>query len=86
MYIDNLVLSSRNLKALKWLKNKLMREFNIKDLGEVKKIIRWEITRKKDIFKIDQKRYIQDLLESKRMTSYYPTILLVKTGSTFILN
>lgn len=58
MYIDNLVLSSRNLEALKWLKNKLMREFNIKDLGEVKKIIRWEITQKKGILKIDQKRYI----------------------------
>lgn len=39
VYIDNLVLGSKSLKALEWLKNKLMREFNIKDLEEVKKII-----------------------------------------------
>lgn len=30
----------------------------MKDLGKAKTIIRWEITYKEDIFKIDQKRYI----------------------------
>lgn len=39
VYIDDLVLKSKNLKALEWLKDQLMKEFNIKNLGEVKTII-----------------------------------------------
>lgn len=86
VYIDNLVFGSKSLKTLEWLKNKLIKEFNIKDLGKVKKIIRWEITQEKGIFKIDQKGYIQDLLESKKMTLCHLIILLVKAGSILILD
>ena len=63
-----------------------MSEFNMKDLREAKKIIGWEITREKDIFKIDPKRYIWDLLEFKGMISYNATVLLVKAGSTLVLD
>lgn len=37
-----------------------MKKFNIKDLGEAKTIIKWEITQDflVKILKIDQKRYI----------------------------
>lgn len=54
-----------------------MKEFSIEVLGKAKIIIGWEITRdfSAGTLKIDQKRYIQDLLESKRMISCYPTIL-----------
>ena len=58
VYVDNLALGSKSLEALEWLKNELMKEFNIKDLGEAKKIIGWEIIREKSILKIDQKEYI----------------------------
>ena len=60
----------------------------MKDLGEAKKIIRWEITRdlKAGTLKINQKGYIRDLLESERMTSCYLTVLLVKAGSTLFLD
>ena len=65
-----------------------MKEFNMKDLGEVKTIIGWEITQ--DLatvtLKIDQKGYIQDLLESKGMTSCHPTVLPVKAGSNLFLD
>ena len=88
VYIDNLALASRSIKALEWLKDQLMNEFNMKDLSEAKKIIGWEITRdlKADTLKIDQKRYIQDLLESEEMTSCHRSILLVKAGSTLFLD
>lgn len=66
IYIDNLALGSKSLKALEWLKNKLMKEFNMKNLRKAKKIIEWKITKKKSILKIDQKRYIQVFLESKK--------------------
>ena len=63
-----------------------MSEFNMKDLGEAKKMIGWEITREKSIFKINQKGYIWDLLESEGMTLYHATILPVNAGSILILD
>ena len=79
MYIDDLALGLRSTKALEWLKDQLINEFNMKDLGEAKKIIGWEITRdlKARTLKIDQKEYIQDLQESEGMTSCHPTVLPV---------
>ena len=65
-----------------------MKKFNIKDLGEIKTIIGWEITRELAIstLKIDQKGYIRDLLEFEEMTSCHHTVLPVKAGSTFFLD
>ena len=56
----------------------------MKDLGEAKAIIEWEITQniEAETLKIDQKGYIQDFLESDGMGSYHPTIFLVKAGLT----
>lgn len=57
VYVDDLLLESRSVEALKWLKDLLMREFSMKNLGEAKTIIGWESTR--DLaartLKIDQK-------------------------------
>ena len=39
MYVDDLVLGSRSLNALEWLKDQLINKFNMKDLGEVKTIM-----------------------------------------------
>ena len=88
VYVDDLVLGSRSFKALEWLKDQLMKEFNMKDLEEVKTIIGWEITRDFAIgtLKIDQKRYIRDLLKSEEMISCHPTVLPVKAGSTFFID
>ena len=88
MYVDKLAVSLRSIKALEWLKNPLMNEFHMKDLGEAKNIIGWEITRdlKEGILKIDQKEYIRHLLESKTITLYHLTVLPVKAGSTLFLD
>ena len=53
-----------------------MKKFNMKDLNEAKTIVGLEITRNfsAGTLKINQKRYVQDLLEFKGMTSYHPTV------------
>ena len=48
IYVDYLILESKSLEMLEWLKNQLITEFNMKDLGKVKTIIEWEITHKED--------------------------------------
>ena len=86
VYVDDQALGSRSLKALEWLKNELIKEFNMKDPREAKKIIGWKITREKSILKIDQKGYIRNLLEFEGMISCHSIVLPVKAGSTLVLN
>lgn len=60
MYINYLVLGSKSLKVLEWLKNHFIKELNIENLEKIKKIIGYKT--KQDLIantlKIDQKRYI----------------------------
>lgn len=65
-----------------------MKEFSKKDLRKAKKIIRQEIIQDiiVEILKINQKKYIQDFLESKKITSYCPTIFSVKARSSLFLD
>lgn len=83
VYVDDLLLGSRGYDALEWLKDELTKEFQIKDLGEARMIIGWEITRDLEAgtLKIDQKGYIRDLLEAEGMTSCHPTVLPIKAES-----
>ena len=65
-----------------------MKEFNIKNLDEAKTIVRWEIISDflAKTLKFNQKKYVQDLLESKRMTLYNPIVFWVKVCSWLFLN
>ena len=60
----------------------------MKDLGEAKIIIRWEITRDFQVgtMKINQKGYIRDLLKSEGMSLCYLTVLPMKAGSSLTLD
>ena len=53
-------------------------------MGEAKTIIGWEITRDLQVgrMKIDQKGYIQDLLESEGISSCHPIVLPMKAVSS----
>ena len=44
VYVDDLAFASQSQDGLNWLKNHLIQEFNIKDLGKAKTIIGWEIS------------------------------------------
>lgn len=65
-----------------------MKKFQMKDLGEAKIIIGWEIIRVMEagMLKINQKRYIQDLLEARKMISYHATVFFIKAGSFIYIN
>lgn len=43
VYIDDIMLAANCKDAIQWIKDQLMGEFNMKDLGEAKTIIGWEI-------------------------------------------
>ena len=83
MYIDDFLLASNTIDTLQTLKDKLVKEYKMKDLGKVKTIIGWQITRDAatHIMKIDQSAFIRDLVIEEGLTECIANIIPMKVGS-----
>jgi hypothetical protein len=65
LYVDDMLIASRSRTAVDRLKRQLSAEFEMKDLGEVKKILGMEIVRdrKEGRVTLTQKQYLQKVLQ-----------------------
>ena len=65
LYVDDMLIASRSRSAIDALKRDLSSEFQIKDLGEAKKVLGMEITRDRRSGKVSltQKGYLQKVLQ-----------------------
>lgn len=70
MYVNNFLLASTTMTTLKLVKQLLAKEYNMKDIGEVKTIITWQIMRDSAIgtIKIDQSVFIKNLVMEENLT------------------
>lgn len=77
VYVDDMVIASKDINELNNVKRKLQSEFEIQDLGQITDIlgIRVEREGKTGSLKLSQQKYVQELLEKFKMT-------LAKTVST----
>ena len=66
LYVDDMLIAFKNSAAIDRLKNQLSSEFEMKDLGEVRRILGMEIERdrKKGKFTLTQKGYLKKILKS----------------------
>lgn len=71
------------MKLLDEVKKLLATECDMKDLGEVKTIIGWQVTRDMvaDTIKIDQSAFVRDLVIKKGLTDCNANVILMKAGS-----
>ena len=83
IYVNDIIIASNCDKAKDKIKMQLSQEYQMKDLGEVKKIIGWKIIQdtKAKTLMINQKQYIRDLLYEEGMLSCNAVILPMKAGS-----
>ena len=83
VYVDDFMLASNNTTALEKLKIELANEYEVKDLGEARTIIGWNITRDlaKKTLKVDQSSFIRDLLEEEGLTDCNAPNIPMKAGS-----
>ena len=74
LYVDDILLASRSMKAVKGLKRALSIEFEMKDLDPVKMILRMEICKNmfKGVLHLLQEEYVHKLLERFRMEKAKP--------------
>ena len=70
------------MAILEALKKFLSKEYNTKDLGEVKTIIGWQISRDTaaGTMKIDQSAFNRDLVIEESLTDYNATVIPMKAG------
>ena len=71
LYVDDILVACKSREAIEVLKNLLRFEFEMKDLGLLKKILGMEIKRdrSKGIMFLSQEKYMRRVLETFRMTS-----------------
>lgn len=83
VYVDYFLLAAKYRKSLDWIKESIKNEYNVKDLGNVKTIIGWQVTRNWDAgtLKIDQSAFIRDLLEEENLTDCNSVNIPMKAGS-----
>lgn len=84
MYVDDFLLAPNTITTLNAIKKLLAKEYNMKNLGKVKIIIAWQVTRDivAHIMKIDQSALIRDLVIKKRLTKYNVNVILIKARSS----
>ena len=83
VYINDFLLASNIIKNLDKLKAALSNAYNVKDLGEVKTIIGWQIIKDHvaQIMKIDQPAFIQDLVMEENLSNCNANVVPIKARS-----
>ncbi|KAE8721388.1 hypothetical protein F3Y22_tig00016106pilonHSYRG00031 [Hibiscus syriacus] len=79
LYVDDMLIATKNMDDVIGLKTLLSQEFDMKDLGAAKKILRIEICRDKDSRKLwlSQRGYVEKMLERFTMSSAKPVSTLL---------
>lgn len=65
--VDDFLFVAKYQKLLNQIKKKLKKEYNVKDLGNIKMIIEWQMTQNVSAMKIDQLVFICNFVEDKSM-------------------
>jgi len=82
LYVDDLLITGNNESALIAVKAQISTRFQMKDLGEVSNLLGMNVTRnrREGWLKIDQERYIQDILKRYNMEDCHPTVTPANPG------
>jgi len=69
VYVDDILLGSKDLSSINWFKEEFGKIFKIKDLGETNHILGVRVTRDRRLrtIKLDQSHYVQEVLGQYQM-------------------
>ena len=83
IWVDDLLIASKNGRDIAAVKAQLAGEFEMKDLGELKHFLGMNITRTNDRISIDQSGYIRQILERYGMSNSKPVSTPLAPGARF---
>ena len=72
VYVDDIVIIGNNDGEIQKLKGFLAKEFEVKDLGNLRYFLGMEVARSKKGISVSQRKYVLDLLEETGMSDCKP--------------
>lgn len=72
IYVDDILITGNNLQEMKRLKSFLLKQFRIKDLGDLKYFLGIEFSRSKKGLFMSQRKYALDILQDAGLTGARP--------------
>ena len=82
IYVDDLLIFSKSISMVKWIKEEIGKRFPITDLGEVKSILKIRVTRDRNMrtISLDQSQYCAEVLERYGMQDSAPVATPMEPG------
>jgi len=81
VYVDDIILTGDDIVEMSRLKQNLAKEFEIKDLGQLKYFLGMEVARSKKGIVVSQRKYILDLLKETGMSGCKPCDTPIEANS-----
>ena len=78
VYVDDIIVTEDDLEKIEKLKKQLAKEFEIKELGQLKYFLGIEVAHSRNGIFISQQKYILDLLQETRMLGCKPSETPIK--------
>ena len=72
VYVDDIVITGDDQEEVEWLKRLLAKEFEVKDLGNLRYFLGMEIARSRNGISVSQRKYTLDLLRETGMLGCKP--------------
>lgn len=88
VYVDDFLLVFKYRHFMDWIESKLKNEYNVKEMGEVKTIIGWQITRNLEAgtLKVDQSAFIRNLVKEENLIDCNSVNIPIRTDSMIKIN
>jgi Reverse transcriptase (RNA-dependent DNA polymerase) len=77
IYVDDMIISENDEGEIALLKKKLGKEFEVKDLGQLRYFLGIEIARGAEGIVLSQRKYVLDLLTETDMLGCRPAVALI---------
>ena len=69
--MDDLIIASKSIDGVNFIKNALTVQYSMKDLGELNTIIGIKVTKDKDGVSLDQEKYIDSIVDRFNLNDSY---------------
>ena len=82
VYVDDIIITGDDVEEIKRLKDQLAKEFELKDLGNLKYFLGMEVSRSQKGIVISQRKYVLDLLKEVGMLDCKPIDTPMESNKT----
>ena len=82
LYFDDIILAGPSIECIEDCKKELLKEFDMKDKGDLKYFLGLEIDydRKKGVLKIKQERYLEEILKRYNLENCNPCLTPIESS------